>query len=273
MKIISLHIRGLGSETKLNEVHERLVLDIQGTLDGDFSFVEATGNSGGHLTVWNRNTFHCEFVVKKDNFLAVVGKWDKIEGLVGCVNVYGPNDVKGRQRLWSKLDLLCDKEEVKSIFFGDFNEVRDKHERLNSELNSRGAKQFIDFIHRNGLINIRMGGNKFMRISDNGVKFSKLDRFLTTSAFEKLWRNIRANMLERKWSDHVLIGIYDMWRDFGPPPFKFFDVWLLDKKLEEVVAGAWQVEVKSSGPDCIFRDKLKNMKLAGKEWRKLGRYR
>ncbi|KAJ9565877.1 hypothetical protein OSB04_001843 [Centaurea solstitialis] len=253
-------------ETKLNAVHERL--DLRGTLDGDFSFVEATGNSGGLLTVWNKNTFHCDFVIKEDNFLAVIGKWDKIEGLVGCVNVYGPNDVKGRQSLWSKLDLLCDKEEINWVFFGDFNKVHGKHERLNSETNSKGAKQFNNFIHRNGLIDIRMGGSKFTRVSDNGVKFSKLDRFLTTPSFEKLWRNIGAKVLERKWSDHAPIIIYDMWRDFGPPPFKFFDVWLLEKNLEDVVAGSWQVEVKSSRPDCIFRDKLKNVKLAIKEWRK-----
>ncbi|KAJ9557801.1 hypothetical protein OSB04_012415 [Centaurea solstitialis] len=283
-EIISLNIRGIGApikkvwlkdicksqspETKLKEVQQTLVFDIWGTVDGDFVQVEASGNSGGLLTIWNKNVFNCDFVIKEDNFMAVISKWDKIEGMVGCVNVYGPSDLKGRQDLWKKLDALCDKEEIKWIFFGDFNEVRGKHERLNSVTNSKGASNFNDFIHRNGLSDIKLGGNRFTRASDDGTKFSKLDRFLVTAAFEKIWRNIGAKVLERKWSDHASIMLFDQWRDFGPSPFKFFDVWLSDKRIEEVVKDVWQVEVKSSRPDCMFRDKLKNVKFAIKEWRK-----
>ncbi|KAJ9564334.1 hypothetical protein OSB04_000300 [Centaurea solstitialis] len=237
-------------ETKLKEIHQRLVFDIWGMGDGDFVHVDASGNSGGGglLIVWNKIVFNCDYVIKEDNFLAVIRKWANIEGLVGCVNVHGPNELKGRQELFDKLDLLCNKEEIKWVVFGDFNEVRGKHERFNTTTNNKGVTMFNDFILRNGLKDVKMGGSKFTRVSDDGSKFSKLDRFLVTLEFEKLWRNI---------------GVMD----YGPPPFKFFNAWLSDKRLEEVVKVAWHLEVKSSRPDCIFRDKLKNVKRAIKEWR------
>ncbi|KAJ9556026.1 hypothetical protein OSB04_010640 [Centaurea solstitialis] len=263
MKIISLNIRGLGScckrtwlkeickiqspymlgiqETKLKEVHNIMVLDFWGTLDGDFAHIEASGKSGGLLTVWNKNTFKCEFVIKEDNFLAVVGKWDNTSGLI---TFYGPNDAKGRKILWSKLDLLCEKEEISWIFLGDSNEVYGKHERFNSETNPKGSRDFNDFIQRNGLLDVRMGGNKFTRVSDNGMKFSKLDRFLMTSGFEKLWRKIGEKVLERKWSDHAPIALYD----------------LGEISVHQLLS--------SLTPDCIFKDKLKNVKLAIKAWMK-----
>ncbi|KAJ9553452.1 hypothetical protein OSB04_017497 [Centaurea solstitialis] len=172
MKVISLNIRGLGiqvkkewvkelcrtelpciigiQETKLNEVASQTVGSLWGMND--------VGNSGGLLTIWNKNVFHGQFVVKDKNFLAVIGKWEKKDGLIGCVNVYGPNDYPDRAALWSKLDYLCDKKEVSWLFFGDFNEVRNPQERLNSGSSKRGMEDFNEFIRRNNLEEIALGG-------------------------------------------------------------------------------------------------------------------
>nr|GEW19517.1 cysteine-rich receptor-like protein kinase [Tanacetum cinerariifolium] len=56
--------------------------------------------------------------------------------------------------------------------------------------------------------------------------------------------------------------------DFGPKPFKVFDTRLDEPDIEVVVADAWEKSVKGSRPDCIFRDKLKNVKVALKTWSK-----
>ncbi|KAJ9558233.1 hypothetical protein OSB04_012847 [Centaurea solstitialis] len=164
----------------------------------DFDFVEASGNSGGLLLIWNKNTFQGQFVVKDRYFIAVVGKWENKEGLVGFVNVYGPNDQKEREA-------LC-----------------------------------------------------------------KLDRFLVTSSYGDRWRNLNAKTLERKGSDHSPILMCDHVVDFGPIPFKFFDTWLKEDAVEALVKKAWHDSTSSTRPDCIFRDKLKKVKLAIKEWRKSG---
>ncbi|GKB15146.1 transposon TX1, partial [Tanacetum coccineum] len=105
--------------------------------------------------------------------------------------------------------------------------------------------------------------------SDDGRKFSKLDRFLLNDKFKEQWVNL-ANLavvaIDRKLSDHCPIFLKDMDLDFGPKPFRFFDTWLEEKDIGQVVAGAWEKEVRSSRPDCRFRDKLKNVKMEVKMW-------
>nr|GEY63360.1 hypothetical protein [Tanacetum cinerariifolium] len=88
---------------------------------------------------------------------------------------------------------------------------------------------------------IPMGGQKFSRVSDDCMKFSKLDRFLLNEEFYNLW-------------------------DFGPKPFRVFDVWLED--FYKIVNEAYKKEVRSNGPDCRFRDKVKNVKDDLKKWSK-----
>ncbi|KAJ9543812.1 hypothetical protein OSB04_023519 [Centaurea solstitialis] len=253
-------------ETKLKEVPSQLVFSMWGLVDADYDFVEATGNSGGLLSIWNKSIFQGQFVIKDRFFLAVVGKWENKDGLVGFVNVYGPNEQSERAELWSKLDQLCLKEEVSWCFFGDFNEVRNIQERLNSVASKRGMNNFNDFIRRNALEEVALGGSKFTRISDDGTKFSKLDRFLVSRSFGERWRNLNALTLERTWSDHYPILLRDKVKDFGLPPFKFYDTWLKEEAVAVLVKRVWQESTNSSRPDCIFREKLKKLKLAIKEW-------
>ncbi|KAJ9562034.1 hypothetical protein OSB04_007194 [Centaurea solstitialis] len=163
MKIISLNIRGLGDqikkewikelckkeapcligirETKLKEISIQSAASLWGLNDGDFDFCEAVGNSGGLLTMWNKNVFHGQFVVKEKNFLAVIGKWEKKDGLIG---------------------------------------------------------------------------------------------FLVSSSFGELWKHVSARTLERKWSDHTPILLTDKLDDFGPIPFKFYDIWLNEDSVEKL---------------------------------------
>lgn len=73
--------------------------------------------------------------------------------------------------------------------------------------------------------------------------------------------------LDRKLSDHCLVVLKDIELDFGPKPFRFFDVWLQESDIEKVVSFAWALSVRSRRPDCIYRDKLKNVKSALKSRR------
>lgn len=115
--------------------------------------------------------------------------------------------------------------------------MRGTHERLNSVTNERGVEEFNAFIRNSQLVEIAMGGQKFTRVSDDGRKLSKLDRFLVSNEFSLIWRNLGVKSLERRWSDHcpILLGVSN--RDFGPKPFKLFDMWLTGDDLEEVIKG------------------------------------
>lgn len=228
--------------------------------DVDFAQVEANGNSGGLITTWDKKRFHCEYVIEDVAFLTVVGKWTGVPGLVGLVNVYGPRDVRERKEAWRMIEQIVSKEEVKWCVFGDFNEVRKDDERANSITNNRGTSEFNDFIGRSKLLEVPMIGRRFTRVSDDGLKFSKLDCFLITNDFGLAWKNLGVKALERKWSDHVPIMLYEDKSDFGAKPFKFFDSWTKEEGVEELVKEAWHKEVKSLRSDCIFRDKLKKRK-------------
>ncbi|GJY33891.1 RNA-directed DNA polymerase, eukaryota [Tanacetum coccineum] len=168
-------------------------------------------------------------------------------------------------RVFNKVQVISDHGFVAVV---DFNEVRRLDERLNSEFSKKGALAFNDFIRSEQLIDVPLGGKRFTRISDDGRKFSKLDRFLITKDFQEIWRNLGSVALDRKLSDHCPIVLLDKGLDFGPKPFRFFDAWLKDVEMIDVVKEAWGAPVSTITPDCVFRDKLKNVKHALKKWSK-----
>ncbi|KAJ9556731.1 hypothetical protein OSB04_011345 [Centaurea solstitialis] len=97
-------------------------------------------------------------------------------------------------------------------------------------------------------------------ISEDGSKLSKLDRLLVSSTFGNRWKNLGAKTLERKWSNRFPILLSDHRNNFGLTPFKWYNVWLREKKLEEIVKKSWEQDLPSRRPDCRFRDKLKRVK-------------
>ncbi|KAJ9558860.1 LOW QUALITY PROTEIN: hypothetical protein OSB04_013474 [Centaurea solstitialis] len=185
---------------------------------------------------------------------------------MGFVNVYAPNSISERKELWSKLASVLANEDIKWCFFGDFNEVRTVDERLNSACNQSGMDDFNGFINEGGLMEIPLVGRRFTRISDDGIKFSKLDRFLLNQSFVAAWKVLGVRGLDRKGSDHLPLFLSEDLKDFGPKPFKFFNVWLKEESLERVVKEAWNNEIRSSDPDRILRDKLKQVKVKIKSW-------
>ena len=149
--------------------------------------------------------------------------------------------------------------------------VRSNGDRLNSQVNIKESSEFNDFINDRRLVEILMGGRKFTRVSDDGIKFSKLDRFLLNDEFNNLWGGLSVITLDRKLSDHCPIVLKDVDLDFGPKPFRIFNVWLEEVDFIHVVEEAWNKDVRCLRPDCRFRDKLKNVKAALRIWSK-GRF-
>ncbi|GJW49121.1 RNA-directed DNA polymerase, eukaryota [Tanacetum coccineum] len=166
--------------------------------------VDAIGSAGGILTIWDEAMFVNTTAMGGDGFLAVLGSWKGKEGSVDAA--------------W--------------CIFGDFNEVRSALEQKISNFNKRGADKFNYFIGNGNLIDIPLGGKRFTRISDDGLKFSKLDRFLVNHKFCEVWNSLGVVAKERKLSDHCPLS----------------------------------KTVSSRNPDSKFRDKLKNVKEGLRKW-------
>ncbi|GJY02302.1 hypothetical protein Tco_0360454 [Tanacetum coccineum] len=79
---------------------------------------------------------------------------------------------------------------------------------------------FNEFINNMRLIEIPMGGRKFTRVRDDGMKLSKLDRFLLNERFNDLWGNLSIVSLHRKLPEHCPIVLKDIELDFDPKPFR-----------------------------------------------------
>ncbi|XP_071694765.1 uncharacterized protein [Rutidosis leptorrhynchoides] len=182
------------------------------------------------------------------------------------VNIHGPHNDSNKIKLWASLEKFVGDYDAAWILCGDFNEVREESKRFNCEFIERRAEWFNDFINQANLIEVPMGGKIFTQICDNGIKFSKLDRFLVSDKVCNMWNELLVLALERKLSDHCPIILRDRVIDFGPKPTKVFDEWLDMDGSDEAVINAWNKEVQGRRLDCKFRDKLKNVKFALKEW-------
>ncbi|XP_071728752.1 uncharacterized protein [Rutidosis leptorrhynchoides] len=112
-----------------------------------------------------------------------------------------------------------------------------------------------------------MGGRIYTRVSDDGIKFSKLDRFLVLEKLCGLWVNISVVAMERSSSDHCPIMLKDEEKNFGPKPFRIFDVWLEDEEIVKVIKDVWVALIDTSiRRDCNFMNKLKRIKNELRTW-------
>ncbi|XP_071712683.1 uncharacterized protein [Rutidosis leptorrhynchoides] len=288
MKIISLNIRGFKvkgkfgwvrsiclkerpwvavfQETKCKDVSDSWVHSLWGDLNCGFIQKGAVGKSGGFLMVWDKNAFEVDGTTSCDFFVAIRGKWKTTGEESIIVNIYGPHKDHKKIIMWDLLDKLMGSSNSKWLLCGDFNEVRSSSERLNTQFHQGRADLFNDFVSRNCLVEIPISGRKFTKISDDGLKFSKLDRVLVSDGFLQLWEDLSIITLDRHLSDNCPLILRDKVLDYGPRPFKVFDEWFNCVDVGEVIKEAWEQPIVGSRKDCAFRDKLKNVKVALKSW-------
>ncbi|XP_071692500.1 uncharacterized protein [Rutidosis leptorrhynchoides] len=283
MCTISLNIRGIGQLGKISWLkrichnEKPTILGLQETksehtqdniidsfwYNSDFKFVQkdSIGTSGGIITIWDCNIFSFDYAIEGEFFLTICGSWAGFDSKIALINVYGPHSSSKKLRFWSELTSLANSLTFPFIIFGDFNEVRNTSERMNCEFNQQWANNFNNFINNSGLIDLPLGGKKFTRICIKRMKFSKLDRFLIFDEIFKLWPNISSKTLDRDLSDHCPILLRNTFADSGPKPIRVFDTWLDLKDADSVIARAWSIPTTGNRPDCILRNKLKNVKM------------
>ncbi|KAJ9550052.1 hypothetical protein OSB04_022595 [Centaurea solstitialis] len=253
-------------ETHLQVVDSRLAKSCWGNMNFNMEFVEAVGRSGGLLTIWDPSLFVKESVSRVANFLMLKGRWLPNNKQLGIINIYAPNVVTGRDTLWQNLSSLLRADQATGwVLCGDFNEVRRPEERRGSMFSVRGATSFNSFIESLDLFEPHMG-------EGDGEKHSKLDRFLVSRGFLDEWSNPGTSAIQRLYSDHNPIVLSTESPDFGPIPFKFYNSWLQDGSLAEVVSKSWVGyggRDNNLSPILVLCKKLKRTKLAIKEWRKV----
>ena len=174
MNFISINARGIGGmdklpwlnklkkengvdfmavqETKVEKVSNFVGNSIWGSKSFGMEFVGAVGQSGGIMSVWDKDRFSLSSTTKAQNFLLVSGRLKGHNDIVNIVNVYAPQGVSAKRSLWSDLEALVPSREGLWVFLGDFNAVRFPEERMGSVFNNSCAMSFNSFFHSSGLL-------------------------------------------------------------------------------------------------------------------------
>ncbi|GKC70351.1 RNA-directed DNA polymerase, eukaryota [Tanacetum coccineum] len=180
--------------------------------------------------------------ISDERFMAVKGSWKGNDQEMFLVCIYEPHVSKQKSSLWVRLSALMDRWQGAWCLFRDLNVVRGSDDRFNSQVNVKETNEFNEFINDIRLVEVPMGVRRFTKVSDDGLKFIVA--------------------LDQKLSDHCPIVLKDAELDFGPKPFRVFNMCMEESDFIQVIEEAWKKDVRSFWSDCKFRDRLKNVKAS-----------
>lgn len=233
-----------------------------GSSNFEFELVESQGRSGGLLSIWDPLIFTKHNVIKSKNFLAISGHWKGFSDTISMVNVYGPQSISDKRELWAEILSLKDIIKGSWVIFGDFSAVRKPEERLRSSFCKYSSSDFNKFICEFGLKEFAMGGCKFIYLRDDGSKLSKIDHFLVCNQFIQMQPHSTVTALAKEHSDHSRLFLTHSKANFGTPPFRFYNSWLLSSGFNEVFDNSWSTLRGFGTPDILLKAKIKWVKNA-----------
>ncbi|GJR55266.1 RNA-directed DNA polymerase, eukaryota [Tanacetum coccineum] len=253
-------------ESKAKEVNEITIQALWGSRNVGFVYKPADGLSRGLINIWDRSCFTVKDSFVGEGFIVMIGNWVGIDGDLVVANVYAPQNPIEKQKLWENLKIIRRNTQGHWLCFGDFNAIRDDSECKGIHFNPRVSREFNQFILDSELVEVPLGGRNFTRITRDGKKMSKLDRILISPDVFEFWPKIHVTALPRRYSDYSPLLLETNSEDFGPTPFKFYNVWLQYESLDQIVVSAWNNANNHSRPDISFCMKLKAIKVAVKDW-------
>ncbi|KAD7479911.1 hypothetical protein E3N88_03047 [Mikania micrantha] len=110
-------------------------------------------------------------------------------------------------------------------------------------------------------------------MKDDGSSSSKIDRFLLCQSMILRWPMAMVKVLDRRWSDHRPIVLLSANNDYGPAPFRFYNSWLANGELNDIVITSWNGSYfdSSGAADYLLLQKLRRLKEEIKKWAKNNR--
>lgn len=178
-----------------------------------------------------------------------------------------PQPIAEKKRLWEYIARVIDNQNEPCVLFGDFNVVRDASERMGTNFCSQSAADINDFLFQMGLVDVPLIRRRFMRISKDGTKMARLDRFLIYEELLDKFPNIMSCIMERKHSDRCHILLKQDVVDYGPTSFKLFHSWLEDTEFDSIVQNNWGMTGGSVGSNKFVHFK-NNLKQVIRSWQK-----
>ncbi|XP_022010086.1 uncharacterized protein LOC110909350 [Helianthus annuus] len=287
MNILSLNIRGLGVQRKAQWVRdirlqqEVCFLMLQETQYSDYSSidwglswgrgnfrvetVEASGRSGGLVSLWDASVFSVLDVKKSRNCLLVVGSVKGSGVFTYLLKVYAPQTSVGKRLLWAEIKGLVGSGMRMWILAGDFNSVRNRDEWRSSKFSQSAADEFNEFLEYTNLHEYTLKGRRFTFVSGN--KMGRIDRVFVNWNFMMEWPNAEYRALGRDKSDHGPLILKVNLLNYGPKPFHFFNSWLDRVNFDGLVRKALEEGVFMGAPDVRLISKFRRLRHVIGEWK------
>ncbi|GKD02121.1 RNA-directed DNA polymerase, eukaryota [Tanacetum coccineum] len=184
-------------ESKLEDVDHFLIRSLWPRSHVDWAFSSSIGASGGIITMWDSRVFMLDQKISNRNFLGLIGTWRGQTSKIGLLNVYSPQSSSLKEQLWLSIEEVISMSDVIWIVFGDFNVVRCLEERFGSNFDVNEANTFNDFIARNGLCDLPLGGRRFTRFDKEGRKLDRLVSFWESNNEQNKTRDdLKKHLLE-----------------------------------------------------------------------------
>ncbi|XP_060965248.1 uncharacterized protein LOC133034220 [Cannabis sativa] len=181
---------------------------------------------------------HCTVIPKQR-----VGKFQ-----VTCV--YGFNDEKRREELWTELEGLATNIAEPWLVWGDFNEILFANERIGRRAHVVPSQRFKDCISQCNLEDLKYSG-AFLTWNNKQKPeeriYSKIDRAMINPCWMNFFSSSEAVFLPELSFDHspILVSIYKDCNT-GKKPFRYFNMWKLAPQFENLVADSWHPGIMGS---------------------------
>lgn len=224
----------------------------------------SSGQSGGILTSWDTRNFQLIHHVITPNWILYKGITTNTHKQFICINVYAPQDPVAKSVIWDQFNnILTSNDDTPVCIMRDFNSAREDSDRINYQHNSVDSQVFNDFINNSDLIHIETQSPHYTWFGPNN-KMIKLDWIFTNKSWFNL-HSLEAKLLNRKNSYHKPIRLVATNINWGPKPFKFYNSWLQEQSLKEMLTN---LKLNINPDNTNLRQSIKDIRLVGKWWNK-----
>ncbi|XP_028123615.1 uncharacterized protein LOC114320750 [Camellia sinensis] len=252
-------------ETKKTKILEAEVRLLWPKDNMEFMTVDSEGATGGLLCVWDPGVFQIAQCCSSRRFILLSGTFfNSFEYAI--VNVYAPNEVRLRNKLWNSFVKL--KKDFPKLWClgGDFNEIRNICERKGCSRRDKGMREFNEFIESCEVSDMPLSGKKFTWCnSREGEKWSRIDRVLVDPKWLEVF-NLKLWGLPRLLSDHSPLLVKEDGRDWGPKPFRVQNVWFLHKAFKAFWESCWKEANIVGWASFMLLQRLRTLKVGLKKW-------
>nr|GEU71583.1 RNA-directed DNA polymerase, eukaryota [Tanacetum cinerariifolium] len=97
-----------------------------------------------------------------------------------------------------------------------------------------------------GLIDLPIRGHYFTWMNKACTKLSKLNRFLISEGITEDIPDIKITAIDRMWSDHSPILLHVKKPNFGPSPFKFYNMWLNRDGFDDLIKSTAYIGIRNT---------------------------